>query len=56
MKKYIYTCITLFFHTTIQAVAGLLADARQLLSVARDEAKQYKHDYGVPIPVKVCIQ
>jgi len=34
------------------AVAGLLADARQLISVARDEAKQYKHDYGVSIPVK----
>lgn len=34
------------------AVAGLLADARQLLSVARDEAKQYKYDYGVSIPVK----
>ena len=34
-------------------MAGLLADARQLLSVARDEAKQYKHDYGVSIPVKV---
>ena len=36
-----------------QAVAGLLADARQLLTVARDEAKQYKYDYGVSIPVKV---
>ena len=34
-------------------MAGLLADARQLLSVARDEAKQYKYDYGVSIPVKV---
>ncbi|CAF5198689.1 unnamed protein product [Rotaria magnacalcarata] len=34
------------------AVAGLLADARQLLTVARDEAKQYKYDYGVSIPVK----
>jgi len=34
-------------------VAGLLADARQLLTVARDEAKQYKYDYGVSIPVKV---
>ncbi len=36
-----------------QSVAGLLADARQLLTVARDEAKQYKYDYGVSIPVKV---
>ncbi len=39
----------------LQAVAGLLADARQLLTVARDEAKQYKYDYGVSIPVKVCV-
>ena len=43
--------LTNIFH--LQAVAGLLADARQLLSVARDEAKQYKYDYGVSIPVKV---
>ncbi|CAF0775651.1 unnamed protein product [Didymodactylos carnosus] len=34
------------------AVAGLLADAKQILTVARDEAKQYKYDYGVSIPVK----
>jgi len=34
------------------AIVGLLADARQLLTVARDEAKQYKSDYGVSIPVK----
>ena len=47
---FLFHSIFCFF---IQAVAGLLADARQLLSVARDEAKQYKYDYGVSIPVKV---
>jgi 20S proteasome alpha/beta subunit len=44
---------SIFINFYSQAVAGLLADARQLLTVARDEAKQYKYDYGVSIPVKV---
>lgn len=34
------------------AVAGLLADARQIVETARDEATNYKFNYGSPIPLK----
>jgi len=34
------------------AVAGLISDARQIVSVARDEAAYYRSVYGTPIPVK----
>ncbi|XP_032804288.1 proteasome subunit alpha type-3 [Petromyzon marinus] len=34
------------------AVAGLLADARQLASTARDEAASFRANYGAKIPVK----
>jgi 20S proteasome subunit alpha 7 len=35
------------------AVAGLLADARQLAEIAREEAANYKSQYGASIPCKV---
>lgn len=34
------------------AVAGLLADARQIVETAREEATNYKFNYGSPIPIK----
>ncbi|XP_077995243.1 proteasome subunit alpha type-3-like [Glandiceps talaboti] len=34
------------------AVAGLLADARQIVETARDEAANYRSTYGAPIPLK----
>jgi len=34
------------------AVAGLISDARQIVSVARDEAAYYRSVYGSPIPLK----
>jgi len=34
------------------AVAGLISDARQIVSIARDEAAYYRSVYGNPIPVK----
>jgi len=34
------------------AVGGLLADARHLVDIARDEASDYKHNYGKPMPLK----
>lgn len=34
------------------AVAGLLADARQIVETAREEASSYKSNYGSPIPLK----
>ena len=37
------------------AVAGLLADARAIVENAREEAKNYRSEYGSPIPLKVCI-
>ena len=36
------------------AVAGLLADARSIVENAREEAKNYRSEYGSPIPIKVC--
>lgn len=35
-----------------QAVAGLIADARQLAENARSEAASYRSQYGNPIPLK----
>jgi len=34
------------------AVAGLLADARHLVENARDEASNYRSEYGGPVPIK----
>jgi len=34
------------------AVAGLLADARQLVNVAREEAANYRNNFGSNIPLK----
>eukprot|EP00960_Hanusia_phi_P071312 767523-Hanusia_phi.AAC.7 len=38
------------------AVSGLLADGRQLVNRARDEAASYKEFYGEPIPGKVLAE
>ncbi|ESN93115.1 hypothetical protein HELRODRAFT_69441 [Helobdella robusta] len=35
------------------AVAGLLADARQIADIAKQEASNYRSNYGNPIPCKV---
>ncbi len=37
----------------LQAVAGLIADARQVVGRARDEAANYRFTYAQPIPLKV---
>lgn len=34
------------------AAAGLLADSRAVVDVARDEAAKYRSQYGQPIPIK----
>lgn len=34
------------------AVAGLLSDARQIVEIARDEASDYRANYGAPIPIE----
>lgn len=39
--------------TYIQAVAGLLADSRQIVEIAREEASNYRYNYGTAIPLKV---
>lgn len=38
-----------------QAVAGLLADARHMVESARDEATNYRYNYGSSIPLKVSV-
>ncbi|XP_013384393.1 proteasome subunit alpha type-3 [Lingula anatina] len=35
------------------AVAGLLADARNIVEVGREEAASYRSNFGVPIPLKM---
>jgi 20S proteasome subunit alpha 7 len=34
------------------AIAGLLADARQLVETARTEASNYRGEYGTPVPIQ----
>ncbi|KAB0799423.1 hypothetical protein PPYR_07303 [Photinus pyralis] len=34
------------------AVCGLIADARQIVDIARREATNYRSQYGIPIPIK----
>lgn len=38
---------------TLQATAGLTADGRLLANTARNEAREYKSNYGSQIPPKV---
>ena len=40
---------------SLQAVAGLLADAKHLVDNAREEAANYRANYGANIPLKVNI-
>ena len=42
--------------TVLQAVAGLAADARQLISKARDICARYKWAYGDPIPPRLLAE
>jgi hypothetical protein len=39
----------------VQAVAGLLADAKQIVETARIECSNYRNQYGSNIPLKVRI-
>lgn len=37
-------------------IAGLLADARAVVEIARDEAVNYRNQYRSPVPLKVSVQ
>jgi len=37
------------------AIAGLISDARQVVNVARNEAANYRSQYGSPIPLKYLV-
>lgn len=43
-----YKLIPLF----LQAFSGLIADARQIVEIARKEAANYRQQYGISIPLK----
>lgn len=43
----------IILNLVLQAVAGLLADARQIVEHAREEAANYRSNYGSPIPLQV---
>lgn len=36
-----------------KATAGLMADSRAVVEIAREEASNYRYNYGLPIPLKV---
>lgn len=42
-----------FLYNPKKAIAGLLADGRQLVETARKEAINYKQQFDRPIPIKV---
>lgn len=46
--------VIILTYVITQAVAGLLADSRQIFETARKEASNYRSEYGNNIPVKVC--
>lgn len=46
---YLYTKLVLPF---FQAVAGLLADARSLADIAREEASNFRSNFGYNLPLK----
>lgn len=39
------------FNNLFKAVAGVIADARQMVDIARKEATNYRTQYGVAIPL-----
>lgn len=45
--------LILIVGNSLQAVAGLLSDARQVVDIARDEASNYRTQKGGNIPLKV---
>ena len=50
---YLYVCVYMCY--VFQATAGLLADARNVVDRARDEASSYRGVYSEAIPVKVSL-
>ncbi|XP_020915272.1 proteasome subunit alpha type-3 [Exaiptasia diaphana] len=57
-KLYEYGANKRIFHIDSHigmAIAGLLADARQIVSTAREEAANYRSVYGTPIPLKYLV-
>jgi hypothetical protein len=49
----LFLCSAGDYNMLLQAVAGLLADARQIAEVARQECSHYRAQYKNPIPCKV---
>lgn len=45
--------LTVIYLWCLQAISGLIADARRVVNQARDEASNYRFTYSQPIPVKV---
>lgn len=52
-RVYTVQCEVMSVPLSIQSVAGLIADARQVVGRARDEAANYRFTYAQPIPLKV---
>ena len=40
---------------TFKAIGGLLADARAMADYAREECSNFRSNFGIPIPLHVCI-
>ena len=65
MMRHAYSLVTAAFllsvsprtlHHHSQAVAGLLPDARQLVSRARDESRGYRQNFGEPVLPRVLAE
>ena len=51
VRTCMYVCVCVMY--VFQATAGLLADARNVVDLAKDEASSYRGVYSEAIPVKV---
>ena len=53
VRTCMYVCVCVCMCCIFQATAGLLADARNVVDRAKDEASSYRGVYSEAIPVKV---
>lgn len=53
VQLFVILLYTIFI--TFKAIGGLLADARAMADYAREECSNFRSNFGIPIPLHVCI-